>query len=378
MDLAKTELLLPRNLNAVLLFVDFSKAFDSIHRGKMEEILLAYGIPAEVVNAIMVLYKDTQAMVRSPDGDTEFFYTVAGVLQGDTIAPYLFIICLDYVLRTSVDKMKENGFTLKQTRSRRYPAVTITDVDYADDLALLADTIKQAESLLHSLEQEARGVGLCINSDKTEFMCFNQNGVIKSLNNKPLKMVDNFIYLGSNISSTESDVNIRIGKAWAAMKNLSIIWKSNLPNHMKCEFFQATVVSILLYGCTAWTLTKRLEKKLDGTYTKLLRAALNVSWKQHLTNKQLYGNLPAISHIIRERRTRFVGHCWREKDEIVSDVLLWTPKHGHSSKGRPHKTFIKQLCEDTKCNIEDLPRAMEDRKGWRKPFLEIRAISTPW
>ena len=76
--------------------------------------------------------------------------TVAGVLQGDTLAPYLFIICLDYVLRTSVDVMKENGLTLKQARSRRYPAETITDADYADDLVLLADTISNAKSLLHS------------------------------------------------------------------------------------------------------------------------------------------------------------------------------------------------------------------------------------
>ena len=90
--------------------------------------------------------------VRSPDGDTEYFDIVAGVLQGDTLAPYLFIICLDYVLRTLIDKIRENGFELTKKRSRRYPAKTITNADYADDIVILANTPNQAETLLHSLE----------------------------------------------------------------------------------------------------------------------------------------------------------------------------------------------------------------------------------
>ena len=138
-----------KNLQATLIFVDFTKAFDSIHRGKMEQILLAYGIPKET---IAILYRNTKVKVRSPDGDTEYFDIVAGVLQGDTLAPYLFIICLDYVLRTSIDKIKENGFELTKKRSRRYPATTITDANYADDIAILANTPDQAETLLHSLE----------------------------------------------------------------------------------------------------------------------------------------------------------------------------------------------------------------------------------
>ena len=160
-----------KNLQATLLFVDFTKAFDSIHRGKMEQILLAYGLPKETVAAIMILYRNTKVKVHSPDGDTEYFDIVAGVLQGDTLAPYLFIICLDYVLRTSIDKIRENDFELTMRRSKRYPAKTITDADYADDLALLANTPNQAETLLHSLERAAAGIGLHVNAYKTEYMC---------------------------------------------------------------------------------------------------------------------------------------------------------------------------------------------------------------
>ena len=142
---------------------------------------------------------------------------------------------------------------------------------------------------------------------------------------------------------------------------------------MKRSFFQAAVVSILLYGCTTWTLTKRLEKKLDSNYTSMLRAILNRSWQQHPTRRQLYGHLPPIMKTIQARRTR---HCWRSKDEIVSHVLLWTPAYGQSKAGRPARTFIQQLCDDTGCNPEDLPKVMNDRETWRERVRDIRASRT--
>ncbi len=112
---------------------------------------------------------------------THTYIYIAGVLQGNTLAPHLFIICLDYVLRISIDKIRENGFELTKKRSRRYPAKTITDADYADDIAILANTPNQAETLLHSLERAAAGIGLYVNAHKTEYMCFNQAGDISTL-----------------------------------------------------------------------------------------------------------------------------------------------------------------------------------------------------
>ena len=147
---------------------------------------------------------------------------------------------------------------------------------------------------------------------------------------------------------------------------------------MKRSFFQAAVTSILLYGCTTWTLTKRLEKKLDGNYTRMLRAILNKSWQQHPTRHQLYGHLPPITKTIQVRRTRHAGHCWRSRDELIRDVLLWIPTHGRAKAGRPARTYIQQLCEDTGCCPEDLPRAMNDREEWRERVRDIRSASTIW
>ena len=126
----------------------------------MEQILLAYHLPKETVAAILMIYKNMKVKVYSPDGDTDYFDIVAGV-QGDTFAPYLFIICIDCALRKSIDLMKENDFKLAKERSRRYPAQTITDADYVDDIALLANTPTQVETLLYSLEREACDIDEC-------------------------------------------------------------------------------------------------------------------------------------------------------------------------------------------------------------------------
>ena len=178
--------------------------------------------------------------VCSPDGDTDYFDIVAGVLKGDTLAPYLFIICLDYMLRTSIDLMKENSFKLAKERIRRYPTQTITDRDYANDIALLAKAPTQAKSLLHSLEWAAAGIGLHDNADKTEYMCSNQRGDISTLKGGPLKLVDKFTYLESSISSTENNINTWLAKAWTAIDRLSIIWKSDLTDKIKRSFFPSS------------------------------------------------------------------------------------------------------------------------------------------
>ena len=261
----------------------------------------------------MMLYKNTKVKVYSPDGDTDYFDIVAGVLQGDTLVSYLFIICLDYMLWTSIDLMKENSFTLAKERSRRYPAQTIIDTDY---IMLLANT----ESLLHSLEWAADGVGLHVNTDKREYMGFNQRGDVSTLNGGPLTLVDNFTYLGSSVSSTENDKPL--AKAWTAINRPSVISKSDLSNKIKRSFFPSSSrinIVIWVHHMDA----KCMKKKLDSNYTRMMWAVLNKSWRQHPTKQQLYSHLPPIMKTIQISQTRHAGHCWRSKDKLISDVFLF-------------------------------------------------------
>ena len=210
-----------------------------------------------------------------------------------------------------------------------------------------------------------------------------------------------------------TDIDTRLTKAWTAINRLSVIWKSDLTDKMKRSFFQAAFVSILLCRWTTWTISKRMEEKLDGNYTRTLPAILNRSWRQHPTKQQLYGHLPPITKTIQVRQTRHAGHCWRSRDELISDVLLWTPSHGRAKAGWPANfvhsylhflelflnwvfcprsnriqiifnrsiwpiTYIQQLCEDTGCSPEDLPEANNDRERWRERVRSIRADGTRW
>ncbi|XP_063680102.1 uncharacterized protein LOC134815494 [Bolinopsis microptera] len=148
-----------KNLKATMVFIDFKKAFDSVHRGLLMKILKAYGIPEAIVRLIEGIYTSTKANVITADGITEIFDILAGVLQGDTLAPYLFIIMIDYIMTVTIDDDdSDSGFTLRPARSRRIGAEKIADVEFADDVALITDTIEGAKLLLDRLEKAALSV----------------------------------------------------------------------------------------------------------------------------------------------------------------------------------------------------------------------------
>ena len=337
------------NLDLALLFVDFSKAFDSVDRSKMFEILELYGIPNEITMTIKVMYTDTSSTILTTDGETPSFPILAGILLGDTLAPFLFIIVVDYVMRISVDTMSENGYQLRPKRSSRYPAEFLTDTDFADDIALISQSLEHAQDLLQSLEQASNGVGLYLNETKTKCMnwcLLNNNNPVKTLNGTSLKQVEDYKYLGSYISSSDKDFNTRKGMmAWSACNDMHKILSSRLTNDFKIKICRATVEPILLYGSETWTLSRKLERRLAGTYTRLLMRAQNLSWKCHPTIAQIYGKLPHVSTLVKSRRVQFAGHCFRADSEILSSHLLWKPTFDHT-RGRK-LSFPDVISRDT-------------------------------
>ena len=369
------------NQKAIIVFVDFKKAFDSLHRGKLMQILSSYGVPEIIVNAIEQLYKNTFTKVLSPDGLTEQFEIKAGVLQGNTLAPYLFAIAVDYIMREAVQGDEDKlGFELHPRRSSRHPAIKITDLLFADDIALLANEIWQAQELLSRVESEAAKVGLAVNAKKTEFMAFNFSEPIeiKTIGGSKLKEVLNFKYLGGWMNSTENDFNIRKALAWSACNDLRKIWTSNLNRKIKIRLFRSTVEYVLLYNSETWTISKTLSKKIDGTYTRMLRMALNISWKAKLTNVELYGSLNKITTVIRERRLRIAGHCVRHKEEMANRLVLWQPTTGQRRRGRQSVSYVDCLLEDTGAdNTNEMEAMMMDRELWRGNVRLGRAGARP-
>lgn len=361
-----------KNLPAIMTFIDFKKAFDSVNRSIMFKILYAYGIPDELVNAISDMYRGTKAKVVSPDGITDYFELHAGVLQGDTLAPYLFVIVLDYVLRKAISGYEEElGFTLTKRLSKRHGPEMVTDLDFADDIVLISEVLTQAQELLGRVESVAESVGLHCNVKKTKVMTFNHEQInITAKNGEQIEVVKDFKYLGSYTASTEKDLKVRKAQAWKALNKLHNIWKSNVHRKIKLKVFCALVESILLYGCESWTLDVKLTKQLDGCYTRMLRTVLNIRWQDHVTNDVLYEDMQKLSEKVRQRRLRLAGHCYRHRDEeIAGKLLFWEPSMGYTLRGRPPINYVNQLESDTELEASEIKTCMEDRKIWKRLII---------
>ena len=195
-----------------------------------------YGVPEQLISAIGLLYTGTKAKVLSPGGETEYFLILAGVFQGDTLAPCIFTIMIDYAMRQAIgNDAPELGFNLDRKRSRRHNPNVITDLDFADDIALVAEELEQAQDFLHCVQENAAKIGLHLNSDKTEFMTFNevQDTILKTVNNENIKKIDNFKYLGAWIDDTANDVKVRKALTWNSCNKLNEIWKLSLCKLIK-------------------------------------------------------------------------------------------------------------------------------------------------
>ena len=365
----------------VSIFIDFTKAFDSVNWSWMRAILLAYNVPIKLVDTIMSLYHGATAKVKLENNEfTDFISLSSGVLQGDTLAPYLFIIVLDYVLRSAIpDESLGIQLTLSQgTRSRPKPSSYLTDLDFADDIMLVSDNIKNAQSMLSSIEYHAQLVGLSINLKKTEYILIGEfkESVDLSLNSGLIKQVKDFKYLGSWLMNCEKDFSVRKELAWKACKKLTRIWKSNLISiDVKINLFKACVESTLLYNAVTWTMTSTLEQKLNGCYTRLLRYALGYKWNDFISNERLYADakLTKISARLLKRKMEFLGHCYRTQEysnQPIADLLFWDHINmpgGKRKRGGQKANFVYTLMKELHIEHDvEVKKLMLDREEWSK------------
>jgi exonuclease III len=326
----------------VCVFVDFRKAFDSISRGALAEILLNYNMPPLLVNAVMALYSNTKAMVLTPDGPTDPFPTTSGVLQGDTLAPFLFVVVLDWVLRTAIPS-DTDGFLLRRRTSSRHPEKRLSVLAYADDLVLLSSTPEGAQRMLTNLARTAETVGLQVNTNKSEILTIpdDLDATIKCPDESGLELnrCSIFRYLGGTVPSVAEDLTRRRGLAWAAFRNVRVILQSDsLCDRLRSLLFKAVVETVLLFNAETWTLTEALRKRLDAAHAALLRATFKVHYPQRVSNEDLYSraNLVPPSIILRDRRLKLTGHVIRGEGycpEPLQD-LLFLSAHGPRRRGQ--------------------------------------------
>ena len=323
-----------RQSNLIVVFVDFKKAFDSVARGALPLVLRAYKVPQQLVSAIMAMYQGTRAAVATPDGLSDTFGTSSGVLQGDTLAPFLFVLVLDWVLRTALPSA-EDGFLLRRRVGRRQPERRLSVLGYADDLALLSSTVEGAQRQLDRLVDVAASVGLVVNTQKTVVLCVPDDIeaviVCRGADGQvaELPRSQQFVYLGGLVPDVREDLRRRRGLAWAAFRSVKAVLQSEaLPDRQRAALFQAVVETVLLYNAETWTLTDALEKQIDAAHAGLLRAVFKIGC-EHVTNAALYdrARLSRPSVLLRLRRLQLAGHQIRAEaycPQPVQEVLLLT------------------------------------------------------
>jgi hypothetical protein len=346
-----------RQANIVCVFVDFHKAFDSVARGALPLVLRAYNVPEQLVAAVMALYHNTRAAVITPDGLTDPFSTTSGVLQGDTLAPFLFVLILDWVLRTSLPS-DTDGFQLCRRTSSRHPEKRLAFLAYAEDLALLASDAEGAQRQLDSLATMASRVGLVINAKKTQVLTVPSSlrADVKLRSSAggaiTLPRTEQFQYLGGRVPNVREDLLHRKSLAWAAFRSVRVFLQSDaLSDELKGRLFKALIESVLLYNAESWTLTEALERQLDGIYCCLLRAVFRLHYPDLTTNNAVLRRakliLPSVT--LKLRRLKMTGHVLRARQycpEPLQDSLFLSLQ-GPFRRGQARTLrFPEQLLRD--------------------------------
>ena len=367
------------NTNIYMIFVDFQKAFDSIHRETLWKIMKLYGIPEKIINIIKTLYQNTRVAVIHDKSKTDWFDIKSGVKQGCVMSGFLFLLVVDWIMRRTTEDRPRGLRWVDDTH--------LEDLDYADDIVLLSQSWNDAQEKMDRLANYAERTGLKINTDKTESMRINcSNPVLFTIWTDGIKEVDKFTYLGGLVTKwggADEDMLSRIGKARYVYHNLKSVWNSSqYRRRTKIKIFETNVLSVLLYGCETWKMNRYNEKRIDIFVQKCLRRILKIYYPNMISNDELYklAKVQKVTDTIKYRRRRYLGHILRQDpSKYQHAVIRWKPD-GKRNIGRPRETWFRTVERDFRSmrinSWQDAHDEAQDRNSWRKlicgPTLPIR------
>ena len=349
-------------------YVDLRKAFDSVHRASLWRLLRSRGIPSKIVNLIAELYSDTSGAVRCGGGISDFFPVNCGVRQGCVLAPNLFNTCMDWILG-KVSGLDSCGVSLGGVR--------FTDLDFADDAVVFAESLDSLVTTLEALSRESAALGLQVSWTKTRIQSFGdscgESSQALAVGSQSVDFTDQFTYLGGVVHGSgrsEADVNRRLGLATGAMASLTKgVWRCRyLCRRTKVQVFRVLVLPVLLYGCETWTLTGSLRRRLNSFGTVSLRRILGCRWSDFVSNDQLLreSGMRYITCIIRERRLRLFGHVARFKESDPAHQILFLRNLVDQGRrrGRPQASWLRQMdsdCREMSTGLESARRLAQRR-----------------
>ena len=341
-------------------FVDFKKAFDSIHRDSLWKILTHYGVPEKLVRMVKMLYADFSAQVLCEGELTDPFQVKTGVKQGCVLSPFLFILGIDWIMKQT---------TVKGKRGIRWTLTEVLeDLDFADDIVLLASRYVDIQEKTNIMAEKAGSIGLDVNVGKTKVLRMNTKVTQPvQLYSDDLVEVEEFTYLGSLVTtngSSDSEVKSRLAKARHAFRLLRNFWKNgNISTKTKLRIFKTNVLTTLLYGAESWKITITVLKKLEVFQRKCLRSILRIFWPNTISNTELYErtSITPLAGTICQKRWRWIGHVLRMPPMSITKIALrWTPD-GKRNRGRPRETWRRSVAREMK------------ERGWSWGFLENKA-----
>ena len=361
----------------VLAFVDYEKAFDSVHRPTLWKVLRYYGIPVKYVNLIEMLHKDSRCRVNVDGVLSGEFEVSSGVLQGNVLSPMLFALLMDYVMKM-VKAGGTEGINWKDNGQK------LTDLEYADDAVLFSSTSRQLQSLLDRMQDISKEVGLKINIGKTEIMRTEHADRDEiTIDNQEVNEVEQFKYLGTlvaNNGSLEGELNERLKKANQTMGRLSKIWQSRrLKLHTKIRLYKSLVRPVLLYGHESWYDNETVSKRFCRFENKSLRRIVGIKWQDRVRNETVreITNVPYVDEIMMRGRWRWLGHVLRrEEGRLIRDAVRWKPE-GSRRVGRPKSTWQRTLKKESGEEWNRLEHKATDRNEWRN-LTEALCVARRW
>jgi sorting nexin-29 len=361
----------------IVVFINFKAAFDTLrlNRDALWQLLRTDGVPDKLVRILQALYKNTNAVVRVNGRCSPGFSIDSGVRQGALTSPVLFNFAIDWVLSWAVERCRANGFDVGFEVS----GDTLTDIDYADDVTLLASHENAMQSFLDQIAAFSAAVGLNISSAKSKVMGLHTPPPSLTCNGAQLENVNNFVYLGSSIaadSSIDTELTSRIGKASAAYNNLrQNLWaQDRISLHTKGRVFVACVRSVLTYGCESWYLTQQQERRIQAFEHQCLRSIARINWQDHVPTKDVYArfNISDTLHtFLKRRRLTWLGHTLRMgHHRLPSRALRMNPQPGWKCPpGRQKESWRRVVHRETK-HLSNHVRYQKGRpKDWEPDGL---------
>ena len=348
-----------------IVFIDYSKAFDSVSHIQMFDILNDMGFPRHIVALIQALYEKQSAVVRWNGAHTKPFFIEKGVRQGCILSPLLFCAYTEQVMREA--EITESGVVIGGR--------SISNLRYADDTALCGKSPQEINNIVHKVNDAGRKRLLKLNARKTKLMVVGDENTNVSIDvdGETIDKVNSFKYLGAIKTSTGScseDVKARIGRAKKATMELDTIWKDRgIRKELKMKLVKALIWPVITYGAEGWTLKKDDERRLEAAEMWCYRRMLRISWTEKRTNKSILNELQTRRELLAQiikRKMAFFGHaCRNNKCNLVKTCILGMMS-GKRRRGRPRMQYIDNIKKWTRASLEENVRLSEDRSAWRE------------